>query len=620
MIMRTLTLLNSSICLLGAALIATVGSAAESDSANQLPQTGCAAWQKASTLVVKGTSDAYGLKGSVATTIDIPTGRYITVDDYGVYSEADGFTGQLNWVKDSSSGSHQLDSGPARAIATTQAWLRRRGWCDGNAAGVKTERMPDTVVGGSVATVWQVTPSGGILAFLRFGPDGSLLESETRLWSNRQILHYSDWRDIGFGVRMPFLVRSEDPDDEIDATVTLTSAAISKHRTPASAFSKPPQPRDYSISGGATSTTVPYEDDGVARIFIPVTIDGHGPFPFELDTGGHFILSADTASTLGLTAVGNFSSTGGGTGVAHEGLVRTDEIRIGAATLRKQPAWVHPFPKASDDRGPRAPRAGILGLELFERFAVHVDRRQKTVTLTPLERFHAPARGFALPIRFTEDAPMTSGSYNGVAGDFELDSGNAGPAIIEGYWAEQHELAPQLKRGIVWSGSGIGGDYQSIVSRGDLSIGPLQMPHEPIVYVGIVERGSESTQMQAGNVGESSLYRFDVTYDYAREQVWIDSTSAIDRRPFNRSGLRLKKDDSGSFVVSLVVPNSPAAGAGLVLENRILSVNGHPSSELSWADASVILSGPVGAEVTLSVAKSGSNAQNVVLRLAEILQ
>jgi Aspartyl protease/PDZ domain len=618
--MRNLPLLTSRICLLGAALVATAALAAESESANSLPQTGCPAWRNASSLIMKGTSDADSLKGSVATTIDIPTGRYVTIEDYGVYSEADGFTGQLDWTKDSSGASHLLDSEPARAIATTQAWLRRRGWCDTNAAGVNAERMPDTVVGSTPATVWQVTPSGGIPAFLRFGPDGLLLESEVHLWSNRQILHYSDWRDIGFAVRIPFLVRSEDPDDQIDDIVTLRSAEISKRRMPASVFSKPPPARDYSIAGDAASTTVPYEDDGVARIFVPVMIDGHGPFPFELDTGGHFILSANIASTLGLAPVGNFSSTGGGTGVAHESLVRTSELRIGSAILRNQPAWVHPFSRASDDRGSRAPRAGILGLELFERFAVHVDRRQKTVTLTPLERFHAPARGFPLPIRFTEDAPMTSGSYNGVAGDFELDSGNAGPAIIEGFWAEQHGLAPQLKRGIVWSGSGIGGDYQSIVSRGDLSIGPLQMPHEPIVYVGIVERGSESTQMQAGNIGESSLYRFDVTYDYAREQVWIDSTSAIDRRPFNRSGLRLKKDDSGNFVVSLVVPNSPAAGAGLVLEDQVLSVGGHPSSGLAWADASVMLSGPVGAEVTLSVvSKSDGNARNVVLRLAEIL-
>jgi Aspartyl protease/PDZ domain len=620
MIMRNLPLVITYNCVLCAALIATLALAAESDPASQLPQTGCAAWRNTSTLTVRGTSDADGLKGSVVETIDIPTGRYVTVQDYGLYSEADGFAGQFNWAKDSSGASHQLDSGPARAIAITESWLRRRGWCDGDAPHVQTEKMPDTQIGNITASVWRIIPPGGIPTFLRFGPAGLLLESEVRLWSNRQILHYSDWRNIGSGVPVPFLVRSEDPEDQSDDTITLTSADVSKHHASASVFSKPPQPRDYSMAAGAAFTTVPYEDDGVARIFVPVMIDGHGPFPFELDTGGHFILSTDTASTLGLSPVGNFTATGGGTGVAHEGLVRTHEIRIGAAILREQPAWVHPFPKAGDDRGLRAPRAGILGLELFERFAVHLDRRQKTVTLTPLESFHAPGRGFALPIRFTEDAPMTSGSYNGVAGDFELDSGNAGPAIIEGYWAEQHGLAPQLRHGVVWSGSGIGGDYESIVSRGDLSIGPLQMPHEPIVYVGVVERGSESTQMQAGNIGESSLYRFDITFDYAREQVWIDSATDTDRRPFNRSGLKLKKDVSGDFVVSLVVPSSPAAAAGLVLEDRILSVGGHPSSGLAWADASVMLSGPVGAEVTLSViSKSGGNARDVVLRLAEIL-
>jgi hypothetical protein len=476
LIMRNLPLQTSYICLLGAALIATLTLAAESDPASQLPQTGCAAWRNASTLTVRGTSDADGLKGTVVETMDIRTGRYVTVKDYGLFSEADGFTGRFNWVQDSSGASHQLDSEPARAIAITEAWLRRRGWCDGDAPRVQIEKMPDTHIGNVAASVWRVTPPGGIPTFIRFGPEGLLLESEVHLWSNRQILHYSDWRNIGSGVRVPFLVRSEDPEDESDDTITLTAAGFSKHYASASVFSKPPRPRDYSMAAGAASTTVPYEDDGVARIFVPVMIDGHGPFPFELDTGGHFILSTDTASTLGLSPAGNFSATGGGTGVAHEGLVRTHEIRIGAAILRGQPAWVHPFPKAGDDRGLHAPRAGILGLELFERFAVHLDRRQKTVTLTPLGSFHGPARGFALPIRFTEDAPIASGSYNEVAGDFELDSGNAGPAIIEGYWAEQNGLAAQLAHGMVWAGGGVGGDYQEILTRGDLSIGLSSCP------------------------------------------------------------------------------------------------------------------------------------------------
>ena len=118
-------------------------------------------------------------------------------------------------------------------------------------------------------------------------------------------------------------------------------------------------------------------------------------------------------------AVGDFRSTGGGVGVVRAGLVRVREIRIGSAIIRSQAAKVVPLRESSNDRGPRPPRAGILGLELFERFAVQLHRASKTVTLKPLETFVAAPESVSLPIRFNEDAPLTAGTFNGVAGDFE---------------------------------------------------------------------------------------------------------------------------------------------------------------------------------------------------------
>jgi hypothetical protein len=593
--------------------------AAESEPPHDWPHSGCAAWQSAATLTLRGASEAGGLKGDFAAIVDIATGRHVTTKNYGVYGEAAGFDGRLDWAKDRSGASHQLNSDPARAIAVTQAWLRRRGWCEAVAARGEVERKPDTNVRGVAASVWQYTPSGGIPAVLRFDPSGVLLESEVRLWGNREIRNYSDWRDIGHGLRIPFLERIEDPEDESDETITLTSAIAGQRRAAALVFAQPSRPHDYGIANGARSATVRYEDDGVGRIFVPVVIDGQGPFPFELDTGGHFILSSDTAKRLQLRPVGNFSATGAGTGIAHEGITHVSEIRIGTAFIRDQPVWVRPS-RNGDDRGMRPPRAGILGLELFERFAVHLSRNEKTVTLTPLESFHPESGGIVLPIRFTEDAPVTSGSFNGIRGDFELDSGDAGPAIIEGYWAEHHGLGARLAQGIVWAGGSAGGDYQEIVTRGDLTLGPVKLPHEVISYVGLVIRGSESTEMQAGVVGESSMYRFDMTYDYGHHQVWIDPATDIVERPFNRTGLRLRKDASGDLLVSLVVASSPAAVAALAPEDRILSIDGRPAAALSLTDASVMMSGAVGTELTLSVvSKSGGEAHSVALRMAEIL-
>ena len=116
-------------------------------------------------------------------------------------------------------------------------------------------------------------------------------------------------------------------------------------------------------------------------------IDDKGPFPFEVDTGAALTLTPETATQLHLCArPGNLANSGGGLGIDRSGLVRTREIRIGSAIIQNQIANVLAISKIGNDRGPRPPRAGILGLELFERFAVQLDRMAKTLTLTPLKK------------------------------------------------------------------------------------------------------------------------------------------------------------------------------------------------------------------------------------------
>ena len=92
-----------------------------------------------------------------------------------------------------------------------------------------------------------------------------------------------------------------------------------------------------------------------------------------------------------------------------------------------------------------------------------------------------------------------------------LDTGDAAPAIIYGYWAQEHALSDTLSQGVQWSGVGVGGEFPVLLSRGDLTLGPLSLPHEVVSYRGVGKHGDSSTQLLAGIIGESSLYRFNMT-------------------------------------------------------------------------------------------------------------
>ena len=351
-----------------------------------------------------------------------------------------------------------------------------------------------------------------------------------------------------------------------------------------------------------------------------VLIDDQGPLPFEVDTGGHLILTPETAAKIHLAPVGNIANSGQGPGVDHSGLVQTREMRIGSAIIQNQIANVLAISKIGNDRGIRPPRAGILGLELFERFAVQLDRTAKTLTLTPLERFDGVKGDSVIPFHFTDDSPEALGTFNGVSGDFMLDTGDAAPAMIYGHWAEKHGLAEGLSQGVQWTGVAVGGEFSVRLSRGDFTLGPLSLPHEVVRYTGVGEHGGSSTHLLAGIIGESSLYRFNMTLDYGHQVVWIDPKPKVPERAYNRAGLDLKRDAGGMFEVTIVAPNSAGASAGLKIGDKISSINSQPVSQLAPTDALIIFSGPVGSNIDMQVEpKDGGDVQSVRFQLQELL-
>jgi len=580
-----------------------------------VPRASCAGWTHAGQIVMRGTTTGGGLDGKFERVLDPASGRWVERTDYGAMSVASGFDGVLAWSQDRSGGSHSLDSDFARRTALSEAWIARRGWCRPAVEGAAVSAPTKSVEAGRRLSIWRVTPRGGATIEL-WTDDATGLPAKVveQLSENRLIRSYSEWTTLPGGARLAKVERVDDPDDE--AAETLTFDRFERGQASAAEFARPPAPRDGLILGGRTSTTVGYEAD-VDRIFVPVFVDGHGPMMFELDTGGHLILTADAARGLALEPVGSFSSTGGGQGVAKAGFVRVHELRIGQAVLREQPAKVLNLSAASNDRGPLPPRAGILGLELFERFAVRLDRRAHSLTLTPLAGFRHSGPGVALPLRFNEDAPQTRGAVAGLPGDVELDTGNSGPAIVEGRWASAHGLGRRFSTGVVASGSGVGGDYKEIVSHAALRLGAFDLPDELVSYVGVVERGSESMRDIAANLGEPILAQFDVTFDYDHHQVWLNPLPGRRPRPYNRAGLGLSKVGEAPFKVGLVIAGSPAERAGLRVGDLVTAIDGRPASGMAAFEARRDFLRPAGQVLTLTVQPPDGTPREVRLTLAD---
>lgn len=469
-------------------------------------------------LAISGEVTQGDLRGTFTREIDPTTGRFRESVDLGLVKSGTGFDGRMAWSRDVSGASHYLTSDFARKVAVSEAWLTSNLDCPPPTHSTAAKHLGPNSSG---FDVWQITPTGGAPIELWYNfRTGELDRSVLQYPENRLIHHYSDWREISPGLRLPFAQRDEDPEDESDSLYAFGTVAKLKDAS----FSPPPLPNDSRILSGK-STTIPFEDDGGRRIFLPVYLNGKGPFAFELDNGGHFILAEATAKTLGVVAQGSFSSTGAGNAIRQAGYVPIAKLRVGDAEIVNQTAKV--LPLSSNDRGSLPPRAGILGLEFFERFIVSIDHRKKTVTLSPIIEPLRAAPGRPLRLLFDEDAPLVEGSFEGAKGNIMLDIGNAGPTIIEDYWATQNGLTAALSKGTP-NGS-------SKLSKGRISIGPFSLADESVRYFGSAERGSEYTRSVAAIAGEPLLSRFNAVYDYERQTVWLEPVASDSAVSFEKS-------------------------------------------------------------------------------------
>lgn len=305
-------------------------------------------------LELLGGVETGGLTGKLARRVEAATGRSFEVHDLGIVVTRTGFDGRLAWSQDGSGGVHDLNSAFGRRLAASMAWLDGRVGCspsqrDGiTRLGVRTE-------GKRRFYAWKAGPPGGVPFELWYDLRGGRLDrpffqmAETRL-----IRHFADWRSVG-GRLVPFLQRDEFPEDEDEVVRRITHATIRKTAGPAD-FVRPRPPSDARILGHVAFTTVPFEDDHRTRIYLPVTLNGKGPFLFELDNGGHNILTSETAAALGLQKTGSFNATGAGTAVAQSGTARVTRVQIGNAVVTDQPFSVREFSSASNDRSPNPPR------------------------------------------------------------------------------------------------------------------------------------------------------------------------------------------------------------------------------------------------------------------------
>ena len=557
------------------------------------------------TLKLAYTLEASGLAGPAERIQDLATGAFVDSYDAKVISGGNGYDGHIPWQTDVSGVSTDQEEGDRIPVAVNEAYRNANLWWRTDRGGATIAYVGREKVDGSPADHIAVTPPGGHRFEAWFDSSSHMLvrTAEPQQFFKTQTL-YGDYRRVGrvmIAHRRTVDFGTGDPQKYV-----LRSAVFGPAR-PLSAYSRPKAaPGGGEIAGGLKSATVPFRLLN-NHVYVEATVNGKGPYTFIVDTGGHTLISPRVAREAELNVVGSGVTSGAGEKTETTGFARYREIALGPVKLTDQPAFIT---KIYEPAIEGIPVDGMVGFELFARFAVEVDYGAKTMTMTDFASFDPKGAGTPVPFKFYDHLPAVRGLIDDMPARFDIDSGSRSEIDITSPFVAKMGLRERYRPGIsAITGWGVGGASLSYVVRvPSITLGSVKVP-SVVASLSESKAGSFSDPNYEGNIGSGLLKRFVVSFDYSRKIMYLKPLDPppADAGAFDRSGMWINASDTG-FVVEQVSPGGPAEQAGLAKGDAIKAINGKPARLEELSDARTLLKSlPPGSTVEFSIRRGGED-------------
>jgi hypothetical protein len=563
---------------------------------------------RAGTLTARYAYSGQGLSGATTVTADRRTGMFVTDTIAGPSHSVIGYDGKTPWMADTSGYHSAQTGGDKRALAVNEAYRRAELWTRPDRGGAAIEELGCGKL--------QVTPKGGKPFVATFDPLTGLLSEvkEKQSYGVTSTTRYTDYgRRAGMMVATRIAMLTND-DPSSAETLRLTGLTLGAATAPARYAMPASNPVDFSLPPSGRAT-LPFRLIN-NHIIVDARIDGKGPFPFLVDTGGHDILTPATVRTLGLRPIGVTPSFGAGEQANNSGYVRVARIDAGGAVLTDQTIITLDFsPPAVEG----LTLGGMLGVEFFERFVVRIDYGEKTITFIDPHRFDERERasaGTGISFDFYDHMPQVVGTIDGRPARFDIDTGSRSDVTFTRPFVDKAGLRAAYPNGVtITDGWGVGGPARSYVVRSrNLSLGGVTVDG-PIAGLSAAKAGSFADEGSDGNIGSGLLKRFVVTFDYPHRRLYLRRLARpdADTGRFDRTGMWINQQESGFEIMDLA-DNGPAATAGLRKGDVVLAIGGQDVASLSLSDArSMLKTVAVGRPLPISYRREGKMSEATVM-------
>jgi Aspartyl protease/PDZ domain len=397
------------------------------------------------------------------------------------------------------------------------------------------------------------------------------------------------------------------------------------------ALSRDGKPRQFHEVPAAASKILAHPKASAARGVVPifiengqviinVMINGQGPFPMMFDTGGVEVVTSETATALGLEVKGAETVRGSGEGAVPISFTHIKGMHLGDVELSDLDLPVLALPRFSTDRGTRPPLAGLLGHNLLARFAVRLDYESRTLTLTPERDFYYRGAGTHVPLFFADNTiPVIPAAADGIAGRFEIDTGSSDAIVLQRRFVEQSGFEARYPGGPHMKVGGADGIFETIAARlSRFTIANAEI-ERPVVELPSDGRSGLPRPDVDGSIGYQILRQFVITFDYWHRDIWLERSAAFGMKTVQwKTGFQAVKADDPGFRVITVLPNTPAAAAGISVGDVITEVDGRAAASVGQAEFSGLMRGPDGTVICLGIVRDGI-PYVVTLTLKELL-
>ena len=520
----------------------------------------------------EATIEVGGLTGSIkvwATT----DGKYRDEVKIATFSSIETFDGTSGSVQQGSAPPHKLAGADLERAKT-------RAYADANAV-FFPERMPGrvTVEGDNVIVT---KPEGGVESRITLDPETSLPKTMARRSGDRIVtLTFNSWETVD-GVKFPKEIRQSTGDPRFDAVIRLDKLVMNAP-VEASLFTiEPKQTASVVVwPEGKHEVTVPFEL-AQNHIYFPASVNGKPASQFVFDTGAEAsAIDAGHAKALGLATKGKFEGRGAGPNSAEVSLIESPTISFGGISVPLQMLATIPLSSITLREGREM--QGVVGYNVTSNFITDIDYAKREL------RFHEPssytpnAGAVALPLSLLGEIPIVNVKVtmrDGRTFDARMlvDTGARNAVALNRPFIEKNDLARSIGPSFEGPlGLGIGGAVTQKVGRlKSIEIAGFTI-NDPITSFSTGTSAVESNPEIDGLIGGDILKRLTVTVDYPHERFLLQPNAALhDPFEYDMSGMMLEAGDATfrrAFVRN-VLPNSPAAAAGVKVGDELQSVDG----------------------------------------------